>query len=68
MTYCVPVYIRKLGELVESICLDVRASSEHEACEKVKEHYEQRGLTAGINTESIREMVDFESLGLGCIR
>ena len=68
MTYCIPVCVRRLGELVESICLDVPAASESEACNKVRTFYEQQGLTAGINTWSIREMVEFESLGLHALR
>ena len=51
-----------MGALVESVCLDVVAENAQEACSKVRNFYAQRGLDAGINEQSIREMVDFEVL------
>lgn len=62
MRFSIQAYIRRMGALVESVCLNVAAESAQDACNKVRNFYAQRGLDAGINEQSIREMVDFEVL------
>lgn len=58
-SYAVQAYIRNCGALVDSVFLSVAAPNKDAAHNLIREYYAGRGLDAGINTDSTREIVDF---------
>jgi len=57
--FMVPAYIRRRGELVEFVRLDVAAPNRETALSMVNFFYREKNLDAGINTDAVVELTDF---------